>query len=293
MSKIAFIKKSFRSDSLGLISQTNSVLDSYAKKGMRLTLRQIYYQLVSHAGLRNIQSNYKRLSSVISEARLAGLVDWDVLEDRIRQPVRHPEFDGIPDLMEAAISSYRLPRWNGQKHYVEVQCEKDALAGVLRPLTDEFHVVLMVNRGYSSMSAMYEGARRLSSRGKGKKKTILYVGDHDPSGEDMVRDIRDRLEVFGVGNIDVRKIALTMEQVKEYDLPPNPANMRDSRAEKYVEEHGEVSWEVDALDPEVLQDLVRSSIEALLDRKMMEKVIKREESDKENIREWADERRGS
>lgn len=291
MAKIAFIKKSFRGDSLELISRANLVLDSYAKKGLRLTLRQLYYQLVSHAGLRNIQSNYKRLSSVISDARLAGLVDWDAIEDRIRQPHRHPEFDGIPDLMEAAIRSYRLPRWEGQKHYIEVHVEKDALAGVLRPITDEFHVVLMVNRGYSSQTSMYEGAVRIGSRGKSKKKVVLYIGDHDASGLDMVRDIADRLEVFGMGRAEVRKIALTMEQVKAYDLPPNPANMRDSRAEKYVEEHGEVSWEVDALPPEVLQALVRSSIEKLLDRKMMDKVIRQEEADKAEIREWADERR--
>jgi len=287
MSKIAFIEKSFQGGSLQLISQANSVLDSYASKGLRLTLRQLYYQLVSHSGLRNIQSNYKRLSSVISDARLAGLVDWDVIEDRIRQPYRHPEFNDIPDLMEAAIRSYRLPRWEGQKYYIETWCEKDALAGVLRPLTDEFHVVLMVNRGYSSQTSMYEGAVRIGSWGKGKKKVVLYIGDMDPSGEDMVRDIKDRLTVFGMGHAEVRKIALTMEQVKRYDLPPNPANMRDSRAEKYVEVHGEVSWEVDALPPEVLQAIVRSSIEKFLNTDLMSRIIVREQMDKREIRKWA------
>lgn len=281
--KQAFTTKRFGPERLATIAKANEIIEDYQSQGYRLTLRQLYYQFVSKDLIPNSERSYKNLGSTINEGRLAGLIDWDAIEDRVRVPRQAAEWDNIEDLVRSAVHSYRLPRWQGQDNYVELWVEKDALAGVLQPLATEYHVTLMVNRGYSSQSAMYESALRFKRNGRtGKEMHLLYLGDHDPSGEDMVRDIRDRLNMFGV-DLTVEKLALTMAQVEQYDPPPNPAKMSDSRANGYVEKHGNSSWEVDALPPDVLAALIREAIEQRLDRLTMDAIVNKENKDKKAL----------
>lgn len=243
--KEIFREKHFRLRTLNIIDICNNIIDEYIQQDLKLTLRQLYYQLVSKNVISNSEREYSRLSDIVSSARLAGLVDWDAIEDRVRRSHRKSEFDNLEDLIHSAISSYRLPRWKEQQYYVELWVEKDALAGVLLPIADKYHVTLMVNRGYSSQSAMYESAQRITSRMieyNNKTGMILYLGDFDPSGEDMVRDIQERMNLFGV-DVSVVKLALTMEQVKEYNPPPNPAKISDPRAYAFIEKFGKYSWE--------------------------------------------------
>jgi hypothetical protein len=280
MSKICFVEKRFNTDRTKIIQSANEIIAEYQRQGFRLTLRQLYYQFVIRLIIPNRERNYKNLGQAISEARLAGLIDWSAIEDRSRPPRSPPEWDNIEDLVSSAVATYRLPRWNGQENYVELWVEKDALAGVLWPMASRYHVTLMVNRGYSSQSAMYESALRFRHEANEKKLFLLYLGDHDPSGEDMVRDVRDRMEVFGVENLHVEKIALTMEQVEKYNPPPNPAKMTDSRAAGYVALHGDKSWEVDALPPDVLSRLIENRIEKLFDDEIGKPILEQEEKDK-------------
>ena len=145
----------------------------------------------------------------------------------------------------------------------------------------------MVNRGYSSQSAMYESAERIKDeriRNGATHSIIFYLGDLDPSGEDMVRDIRDRLHMFGEP-VEVIKVALTIEQVHKYDLPPNPTKLSDSRAAAFVEKYGRSSWEVDALPPPVLQEIIVVAFEAVLDLGKMQNVIDAENEEKQRLRE--------
>ena len=172
---------------------------------------------------------------------------------------------------------FRLPRRENQPLYVELWTEKDALTSVLLPICEEYHIPLVVNKGYSSASAMYQASRTIREAvGNGQEAVIIYVGDHDPSGIDMDRDIRERLEEFGAAVI-VRPIALTMAQVREMNPPPNPAKITDPRAAKYIERHGNISWEVDAIPPETLHDLVRDEIEACTNMEYYEAVIEQED----------------
>ena len=281
MSKIAFIAKRFNTQSVARIAQCDAIIEDYQGQGLRLTLRQLYYQLVSRNLIRNTEREYKNLVALVSDARLAGLLDWDAIEDRVRRPRSPSEFENLSDLVEAAIASYRLPRWQGQDYYVELWVEKDALAGVLEPLASEFHVTMMVNRGYSSTSAMYESANRFRHYSD-RTGVLFYLGDHDPSGEDMVRDMGVRLQMFGV-DVDVRKLALTMPQIEQYNPPPNPAKMADPRAEAYVEAHGNESWEVDALPPNVLTQIIRDAFDEVLDVLKMNRIKKREQRDKRQL----------
>jgi hypothetical protein len=283
--KQAFREKNFGVSARDRIEKCNEIIERFQGEGLRLTLRQLFYQLVTRNIITNEEKSYKNLGSLLSDARLAGLVDWEAIEDRVRQPVVPTEFASLGELVDAAISSYRLPRWEGQRNYVELWVEKDALAGVLQPIARKFHVTLMVNRGYSSSSAMFESAERYKEiyhRDASRNLVLLYLGDHDPSGEDMVRDVQDRLELFGAP-VEVRKIALTMDQVRKYKPPPNPAKLSDSRAEAYIAKHGAHSWEVDALDPTELRKIIVGHLSKLLDKALMDAIIAREEVDKQKL----------
>lgn len=307
---ITYREVNLRPRSIALIDECNDIIGSYRRQGLRLTLRQLYYQLVTRNLITNEEKSYRNLGAIVSDGRLAGLIDWEAIEDRVRQPRTVAEFENLAELAGAALNAYRLPRWRGQNTYAELWVEKDALAGVLEPLAREFHVTLMVNRGYSSQSAMFESAQRFIDRcavdgdeddngsiayrdgnaatgGEeitlAREPVLFYLGDHDPSGEDMVRDIRDRLFMFGI-EVDVRKIALTYDHVQEYNPPPNPAKITDSRAPGYIAKYGRSSWEVDALPPNVLAEIVRDNFASVVDVEKMDAVKSQEEIDKAELR---------
>ncbi len=286
MAKQTFRYTNFRPDSLLKIEKMDEIISEYQEQGLRLTARQLYYQFVSRALIPNKDKEYKKLTALLTDARYAGLVDWDAIEDRGREPSTPAEWDNLSELAEAALRSYRLPRWKGQDTRVELWVEKQALAGVLAPIAREFHATLMVNKGYSSASAMKESATRLIRQQDedGADVVILYLGDHDPSGEDMVRDIGARLQEFGVEDLSVEKVALTIAQVRQYNPPPNPAKVTDPRAGAYIEKFGDESWEVDALPPNVLTRLIRASFLNHIDVPKMDMVKLKEESDKKRLK---------
>ncbi len=288
--KEAFTQTNFREAALGMLEQVNSIIDTYLAQRLRLTLRQLYYQLVTRNTIRNEERAYKNLGNLVSQGRLAGLVDWQAIVDRLRVPHKVTEWTSPMQIMEAVVSGYLLPRWERQPRYVELWVEKDALAGVLEPIADQYHITLMVNRGYSSSSAMKEAAERLLRQGDGKTVTIFYVGDFDPSGEDMVRDVEDRLLLLtrqGV-ELEVIKLAITQNQIAQYNPPPNPAKLSDSRAAAFIAQYGDSSYEVDALPPDVLSDIVRGAVEGAIDPGLWRQVMEEETLDKALLQEAAD-----
>jgi hypothetical protein len=280
---------------LGLI---NSIIEEYQSDGYVLTLRQLYYQLVTRDVIPNKQSEYAKLSTLLKEGRMAGIVDWDAIEDRLRKPSSPASFDSPRDILNAAINQFALPRQEGQANYVEVWVEKDALSGVLSRVTNKYHIPILVNRGYSSASAMFDSYQRFRNAYKNNQRIkILYLGDYDPSGVDMIRDINDRIVEFAKGEygfddveseilfgFSVTPIALTREQIKFYNPPPNPAKRTDPRAKKFIELHGATSWEVDALKPEVLNQLLTDAITDNIDIDQYNEIVSREEADKDSLR---------
>lgn len=255
------------------LDQINVILEEYVEDGYRLTLRQLYYQLVSRDFIPNKQDEYKKLMNILKKGRMAGIVDWDAIEDRVRKPILPYWVSGIEDAINDTISQYRLNRMRDQSPQIEVWVEKDALSGVLSRVTENYHIRLMVNRGYTSVSALYDAQKRLSSG-----DTILYFGDHDPSGLDMLRDIKDRMLEFNV-DIDIVPVALTMDQVRAFNPPPNPAKFEDPRADWYIKEYGEVSWELDALPPKELIRLLEESILQRIDLDQYHEMLKQEQKD--------------
>lgn len=271
MPKLAYKDVNFRDDSLLMIRRANAVCVAYANQGYNLTLRQLYYQFVSRDWLPNTMQSYKRLGSIVNDARLAGLIDWNHLEDRTRNLAKLAMWSDPQDIMNSVVASYRTRMWDPQPEYVEVWVEKEALADVVSRPADRWFVPYFPCRGYVSQSEMWRaGQRLLAAEQKGKKTTIIHLGDHDPSGIDMTRDIRDRLYTFG-SDVEVTRIALNMDQVEQYQPPPNPAKLTDSRSNDYVETYGYESWELDALDPATLDALIEDEILIHLDREMWDR----------------------
>jgi hypothetical protein len=270
MPKIKYKDFNFRPSTLGIINKANDIIAEYAAQGFDLTLRQLYYQFVSRDLIPNTQKDYKNLGSIVNDARLAGLIDWETIVDRTREVRTLSHFDGPEEIIEACSAQFNLDRWEGQPYRPEVWIEKDALVGVFERVCRELDVPLLSCRGYTSQSEMWGASQRmLRYKRERQKPVVFHFGDHDPSGKDMSRDILDRLEMFTRGEMKFERLALNMDQVEKYEPPPNPAKITDSRANAYIAEFGGESWELDALEPAVLEALVRDAIEGIVDEKKM------------------------
>ena len=264
--KIRYREKSFRAATLSTIDQANVIINEYLGKGFKLTLRQLYYQFVARGLLQNKIKEYTRLGGIISDGRLAGLIDWDSIEDRTRSLQRLGHWTEPRQLVQGASESFRVDKWVNQENRLEVWIEKEALAGVFEEVCDDYDVPFFCCRGYTSQSEMWAAAMRLKyyNHYDGQNIIILHFGDHDPSGIHMTQDIIERLQLFGT-NLEVERLALNMDQVEEWEPPPNPAKTADPRFDNYLIEYGSESWELDALDPEVLAELVRENVGRFID----------------------------
>ena len=289
-----FIEKKFSAAHKHVIRQANQIIEEYAKAGFSLTLRQLHYQFVARDLYENTQQNYKRLGNVLDAARKAGMVDWDAIEDRTRFIRRIKVWDGPEDILAGVAEQFKLDPWDHQpvKRRIEVWIEKDALVGVVQPVCDRYRVPYFSCRGYGSSSELYTAGKRLASfRRRGYETLVLHLGDHDPSGVQMSEDNRDRIDLFARQGIEFRRIALTMDQIQQYNPPPNFAKQTDSRTKWYIEKfETDDAWELDALSPTVVDELIASHIEPLVDREAWDKTIAEEEDHlsvfREMISDW-------
>lgn len=271
MPRIAYTERNFSSSSLSIIDNANTIIDEYTSQGYQLTLRQLYYQFVSRNLIQNKQSEYKRLGSILSDARIAGLVDWDALQDMTRNLITRSCWENAEHLLRDAAAAYHTDPWRTQTSCVEVWIEKDALLGIVEPVCNKYSVPCMSCRGYISQSEMWLATQRaIAAIADGKQEyTVFHFADHDPSGIDMTEDIQRRFDLFtGYDcHISVHRKALHSYQVAANKLPPNPAKITDSRYAPYRDAYGPDSWELDALDPRTLEALVQDEILKCVDPK--------------------------
>ena len=268
MPKIIYKDIKLQPASYALVKTCNEIIAEYQAQGFTLTLRQLYYQLVSRDIIANKQTEYKRLGSIVNDARLTGMIDWLAIEDRTRELRSITRWESPADIIDAVAAQFHIDLWKGQKYRPEVWIEKDALVGVIEGVCNELDVPHFSCRGYTSQSEMWVGAMRLKKHvNHGQIPIIFHLGDHDPSGKDMTRDIFDRMQMF-MGGTKLERLALNMEQVEKYNPPPNPAKLTDSRCAGYIAEFGDESWELDALEPSVIAALIRTNVMALVNKKL-------------------------
>ena len=299
MAKIKYIDRKFNANTQAIIQQADTIIEQYQAEGLDITLRQLYYRFIAmdlfpdnwidpvynkKQGLspdtKNTDKNYKNLGSIINDARLAGLIDWEAVVDRTRYVRKLPHWSSPDQIIKDAASQYRIDKWEGQRVRCEVFIEKDALIGVIEQPCNNEDVHYLSCRGYISQSEMWSSAQRLLKWiNEGYEVIVFHVGDHDPSGIDMSRDIQDRLDLltFNAG-IKVNRIALTMDQINEKSPPPNPAKITDSRAADYIKKYGRDSWELDALEPAELRDLISNAIYSIRDEDLWLTKVKEEKA---------------
>lgn len=301
MPKIEYIPKNFRSDTLQLIEMANTVIEDYQARGYELTLRQLYYQLVARDlfpddrmysynektrkwykdlvnGTKNAEPNYIWLGTNIANARDAGLVDWRAIVDRTRSRKGLSTWNDPGDIIRSAYRSFRIDKWKNQAYRLFVWVEKEALAGVIaRACNDEdIQVDYISCRGYMSASTIWREAQNIRRiYDFDQTPIIIHLGDHDPSGIDMTRDNLERLQLYSglTFEFDLERIALNMDQIEQYNPPPNFAKQTDTRFGQYAELYGENSWELDALDPDILVNLIQDTIATYKDENLWQEML--------------------
>ena len=249
--------------SLETVERANEIVADYTAQGFQLTVRQIYYQFVARGLISNTEKSYKSLSKTLNMGRLAGMIDWDAIEDRTRSLETNLRLRDPKHGIELIRNQYAIDMWGNQPQRVEVWIEKEALAGVIAGVCGELDVPYFACRGYVSQSEQWRAGHRF----RGSERTVvLHLGDHDPSGMDMTRDNDRRLTLFaGYESVTVRRIALNMDQIEEHNPPPQPAKGTDARFPDYLAKYGDESWELDALEPQMLVDLIRETIAEYVD----------------------------
>jgi len=294
MPKISYTEKRFSSPSLAIINQVNVIIDAYMAQGYKLTLRQLYYRFIAQnlfpeswvdqvLGTKNTMRNYKHLGDIVNDGRLAGLIDWEAIEDRTRNVRSLAHWESPADILKACASQYRIDKWATQEIRPRVWIEKDALVGVIENVCNQHDVPYFSCRGYTSQSEMWAAAQKIRQEvDAGFTPVILHLGDHDPSGLDMTRDITDRIKLF-MGGIEITRLALNSDQIQQYNPPPSPAKTTDSRSEAYIAEFGNDSWELDALEPQVIESLIEEAILSFRDEEAWEKAVKKETAQRKKI----------
>lgn len=285
--KQSYIERRFTPSSEALIETINDVCEDYAAQGFVLTVRQLYYQLVARNIIANNERSYQNTTSLVNDARLAGRVDWDAIEDRTREFITRPSWEDGKVFMQQVAPQFHSDMWSDQRSRVFMIVEKEALVGVLEKTCRAFDVPLLAARGYPSVSVLREFAieKILPHAQQRQDIQIIHLGDHDPSGIDMTRDLIERLRLLTEYDVQFgfERVALSMDQIEENDCPPNPAKLSDSRAGKYISLYGAESWELDALEPSYLVNLAERKIKEYIEGDLWRARVERNTAIREKL----------
>ena len=270
-----------------IINVANAIIEQYQQEGYVLTLRQLYYQFVARDLIENSERSYKNLGNVVTKARMAGMMSWEAIEDRNRHHQTYLIEEDIMNPIRELPRQIQFDRWARQPVYIEVWVEKEALGNVIAKACDPYMVPHMACKGYLSASEAWRAGQRFAEHIEyGQECVLIHLGDHDPSGIDMTRDNSDRLDLFTMipGGVGVERIALNYDQVEQYTPPPNPAKLSDTRAKSYISRFGSISWELDALEPSVLERLIQDTLKKYIDWEAWESVAQEEREEKQKLR---------
>lgn len=269
MARQRYLSKRFRQDSLDLIATISAILNEYIRAGYNLTVRTLYYQLVARGVIPNTEKSYKNITNLVNDARNAGLLDWEAISDGGRAFRNRPHWNSGQEILRGAAHGFYMDHWANQDDRVFCIIEKDALRSIVAGTCHQWDVPLLAAKGYASASVIRDFVKytAIPAAKAGQEIVILHMGDHDPSGIDMSRDLEERINLYSEGTflVNFRRLALNMDQIEAFNPPPNPAKVTDSRFQGYSEIYGDESWELDALSPSVTNNLLSEKIQEHID----------------------------
>lgn len=261
---------------------------SYAKEHAPVTVRGLYYQaeVAGLPGIDKTELGYAKVQRQVLELRRQGRMPYSCIADGTRWAIRGRTFDGVEDALRATALLYRKNLWRDREDAVEVWCEKDALAGVISPVTREYDVSLMVTRGFTSETFAHEAVE--DYRGTGRKLWVLALYDFDRSGEDAASSLQEKVFRFGrEKGVKVRfiNLALTERQVQDWNLPTRPPKRQTTADKRWPHD---VACELDAIPPDDLRSLVKYQIEAFLPADELQQLKEIEAEERASFRQFAD-----
>jgi hypothetical protein len=262
-------------------------LVAYAQQHGPITVRGLYYQAEVHKlpGVDKAESGYGKVQRQVLELRRAGRLDYEHIADATRWMRKPRSYNSVEDALLHTARTYRRNLWRDAESYIEIWVEKDALAGVVYPVTSEYDVPLMVARGFSSETFAYEAVAARND--DARDYHVYYLGDFDRWGLDAARSLEEKLRRFAdelpkcICKVVFHHIAITEEQIKSFQLPTRPPK-RNSAADKAWPHN--FACELDAIPPDELRGLVRWCIERHLPRHQLEIARVAEESERQLAR---------
>jgi hypothetical protein len=263
------------------LAQLDDAIYAKAEEFQPATLRQIYYGLVSGGVIEKTEEAYHLVGRQLVKLRKSGDLPYGWIADNTRWQRKPNTYSDLETMLRRISRFYRRQLWDNQDAYVEIWLEKDALSGVLYDVTREFDVPLMVTRGYPSLTFMHSAADKINEINK--PTHIYYFGDHDPSGVDIPRKVRQTLEEFDC-EFEFECVAVTPDQISSMNLLTRPTKKSDSRSKGFEGE----SVEVDAIHPDDLRALVRDCITQHIDKRALMVTQEAERSEREIMTSLAD-----
>lgn len=257
------------------------IFRAFDESGPPMTVRQIFYALVSRGTIPKTEAWYNKTAYHVLKMRRRGYLPYSFVSDSTRWMRKPNSYNSLEDFLRISQDAYRRTLWVNQNAYVEIWCEKDALAGVLFEVTAKWDVPLMVTRGFPSETFVYDAAEAI--KGQEKPTYLYYFGDHDPSGKAIPKNTRQKLREFGA-NFYFEQRAVTQEQITQLGLPTRPTKRGKNRHAKNWE--GE-SVELDAIPVPVLRQMVEQCITQHIDERALKESQRVERLEKETLEHMA------
>jgi hypothetical protein len=249
-----------------------------------MTIRQLFYRLVSQGLIPNDRKNYQLVSRIMTKARDDGRIPFEYITDRSRPEYKPSVFEDAAGYADVVRRAYRKDYWHNQPNHVELWVEKDAIIGSIEDVTNELGITVRVGRGFLSTTRAHEIAGFFS--GIDKPITVFYLGDHDPSGQMIEQDLYQRVENYGC-YFELKRLAIFKSDISQFNLPPLRIKQTDSNAWKFQAKYGDDCVELDALPPDVLRERIKEAVEGLIDFSLWNRAKATEKAEFDCIHDFA------
>jgi hypothetical protein len=272
------------------MEERHSAIEAIVAEIAPCSVRQVFYQCVVRGFVEKTEQAYDKVQRGLVRLRRESRIPYRAIADGTRWQIKPTTFSSLEAALKRTAQTYRRSLWDDADAHIEIWLEKDALAGVVHPVTNEYDVPLMVARGFSSLSFLAQSAEDIEAAGT--PAFIYHLGDHDPSGRAAGEAIERTLrELAPGGEIHFERLAVTMAQIAEMALPARPTKHSDSRAARFEAEFGQGSVELDAIHPEALRAIVRDAIEEHVDPDQLEILKIAEAEERRTLEMFATSRR--